>query len=730
MKTLFLCSVAGVALGVSSAAQAQTAPAENSDVVVVTARKVEEELKDVPISITVIDAEEIRDRGALRLADLQYAIPNFSLNGTDTSIQPGITIRGVNISQRNIGIESGYGVYVDGVLAGRASAVDQDLLDIEQVEVLRGPQGTLFGKNTIAGAINIITRRPSSTFEAELTAELSSREGRLVQGRVSGPIVDGLLYGKISSSRVLQDGYIKNLTVPGEDPGNQDRWTTRGGLRFTPSEDFEINLLVDYLKEKRIEVRDTNLTETSNAFFAPTAALFPMIGPGPYTVRSNVVPTAKREVSGISLDAEYQRGGYAFTAISAFRSSRGSYGSDGDRRAVDIERFIGTLNEYQISQEVRVASPRLGDFDFVAGAYAFYQKAKGNSGVFAGPDLIALGLGPYAPNSYIVRPSGEVETRSFAVFGNANWHISDQLTANFGVRFTQEDKELLFNQQSQAPASAFFPNLVGYRDEVSADDVSPTASLVYEITPDLNAYATISRGFKSGGFNADFVSSLDIDFGDEEATNYEAGLKGEFFDGDLSAGLSLFNLDYKDLQVTQFIPNVGNFTTNAGAARSRGGELEFDWQLFEQFRFGGGVGYADAKYEDYILGTTQFGGKTMTLSPEWTGTLTGEYEVPLPSLDGEAYIRGDYAYRSETFFGPNNDVNSTTPSFENINLRVGLRSGPWEASAFVYNLADEEQQRTAYAGVVYGRGPALTSGTTGTFSQPRTFGIRISHRFE
>lgn len=723
------------------AALASQAVAEDIEIetIVVTARKVEEQAKDVPISITAISQADIQARGAQRLSDLQYAVPNMVFSATETSIQPEVSIRGISIPQRNFGIEAGYGVYVDGVLAGRAASVNQDLPDVARVEVLRGPQGTLFGKNTIAGAINIVTREPDEQLRAEVAVSGGDFGKRRAEAYLSGPLSEDTLFGKISAFHNERDGYFDNLTT-GRAQGNDDTTGVRGALRFTPTDRLDVTLSADYTDQKardyQNELVSLSAAPGAQGTFNLFNTMFPALAPGKRTVMEGFDRGTERELGGAALTANYEfSNGFKLTSVTGYRTSDSIFGRDFDGAAADLLFFDIHVEDEQLTQEVRIASPRLGAFDFVAGLYYFDQSIDSDQALRSGTDwgqvAPLIGFPNFAYGTATTRQFGTIDTRAYAAFINANWHVSERVTINAGARYTEEDKDFFFNQTSVNPS---YPNILDLRDNFSPSDVSPTASVLFRATDAVNLYATVGRGFKSGGWNADFVTSTDLDFGDETATNYEAGLKSVFFGGRLNAELAVFRLDYRDLQVNQSVPLGGgifaNVTTNAGEATSEGAELSLSGIPAKGLWLGLNVGYTDAKYDDYTVGSTDYSGNTLPYAPEWTVSTSLDYSRTLGTGGTEGFFRFDYGYRSKSFTAANNNPNSMTTVIRQLDARLGVRRGAWELALYGQNLLNEDNVRLAYQGSysLIGLVPAAIAETR-TYGVPRNWSLRLSYRY-
>jgi len=365
--------------------------------VVVTAQKRTENLQDVPISITAVSERRLEQLSAKNVSDVENFAPNLHFTNTFSNWNPSIRVRGIKTSANNVGYESGFGTYIDGVYIGRSAALLQSLADVEMIEVLRGPQGTLFGKNTTVGAFNVRTRRPGDELEGMLKVEIGNYDLIRTRASISGPLVKDKLFGKISLGTDNRDGFYETINPNAHDAVGEDQRTTRGELRYTPSDDLDIALRWDW-------------TESEGYVISYALASLP-----PLVINQDDL-IEERNMKGASLTADYNFGdGYTFTSISAFRSLDLSFEGDLDNSATVFYSMDRTSEFEQFTQELRIASPTGRRFEYVAGLYYFNQKAKENLADSA-PGFI--GMYPFWPDleSLTMRKYPEVDTWSAAVF--------------------------------------------------------------------------------------------------------------------------------------------------------------------------------------------------------------------------------------------------------------------------------------------------------------------------
>lgn len=674
--------------------------------VVVTARKRAESLQDVPIAITTLNADQLERVSAVSLKDLKHSIP--SLHYQDRSaLQTEITIRGVGGDARNIGLESGVGLYIDGVYAGRTSAYNIDLADIEQIEVLRGPQGTLFGKNTTGGALNITTRKPTKDFEANATFSYGNYDAIRFKGSVSGGISDNL-FGKLTLATWDRDGYLTNL-FDGKDVQTEQRRAGRAQLRFVPTDSLEINLSADLTFDRQ----KTVLNQLgSNAAFG--AGFF---NPDRFLINTDQANSTERDLFGLSMNIDYTfDSGHKLTSITSYRDVEITVFSDIDQTPNDVFRS-GPFTDFgeQFTQELRLTSPGEEFVDYVVGIFYYQQDAEALRRIFAGGNPIFFTDGP-------------VDTTAIAGFGNINLNLSEQLTLTAGLRVTDEEKKGNYTQTS--PVAFFnksFPAL-----KVSSTEVSWTASANYKWTDDISTYVSASRGFKSGGFNVDPLATPapltadELTFAPEFVTTYEIGFKSDLYDNRLRISGALFYTDYEDRQVPQFeavggIPTV--ITRNAGKAEIKGAEFEFNFVPVEQLLLFGAISYLDGEYEEFIGATAtggDFSGNTTEKTPKWNINIGAEYRARVGN--GTFIVAPQYSYLGRTYLQPDNGAFNVEGGYDVINLRVGyeIRDGKYGVYFWGKNLADEQYKE--FARQFSGSDQVL-------WGEPRTYGVEFKANF-
>lgn len=712
-------------------AQAQTsAPAASQSdpagqTVVVTARKRTERLLDVPLSVTAVSGDEIRESGAVRLSEI--AVPNVSFLGLENNAVPNFTVRGVLGQNRtNVGFDSGIGVYVDGVFMGRTAAFNQETFDVERVEFLRGPQGTLFGKNSVAGAISVTTREPSRQFSASGSVDLGSLTQQRLSAYVSSPLGSDNLRGSVSVYSGKRDGYMDNVAT-GTAGGTEDVRSARVKLLFKPSKGLDVTLAADSLRDRSVSASPRILTGYG---------LVP--GADEFTSNVNQPTLATRNVQGLGISVNYDLGnGLQLTSITSKRTLDTNRASDTDVGPVNIVASASTSKQDQWSQELRVATTGNAALTYVAGLYFYQQDVSGSArGIF----------GPSAPVFAPIRNTtgvtyGDIDTKSAAAFVNADWNLSSALTVTGGLRYTSEKKNLSYQQDVTFPAF-LASSIPREKDSLSTDDISPLLSVRYKLDRNAMVYATYSQGFRSGGWNVDNITAggpttfAQTRFSDEQMNNVELGVKASALGGKLSGSAALFSMDYTDMQLTKRVPVLGGggalvgIVTNGGKARIQGLELEASMRPVQNLRVSGAVGYTDAKYTDYsdVVGgaTVSFNGKRLDFAPRVTSSLSVAYTIPVAL--GWLGLRADYAYTDSFYIGRDNLPSQLVPRRETINARVSLAGDRWEVAAYARNLTDKLH--------VLGQGPGgfaapIGAGTNTVvdYGRPRSFGVVGTYTF-
>ncbi len=768
---------AGAAVAAASAASYDGAE------IIVSARRRDESAQDVPIALSVVGAAQLEQTGNYTLTQIQQIVPSlqvFSFNPRNTNIN----IRGLgsNVALTNDGLENGVGFYVDNVYFGRVGQSQFDLVDLQQIEVLRGPQGTLFGKNTTSGAINISSRKPS--FDPEFSGEASVGDYGYYQLRASasGALVDDLLAVRVSGSVTERRGFLYNDTQ-NERAQDYSNWSVRGQLLFTPTADLEVRVIGDFARQKQNHVLNIfagyfgtyeNGTAIPNSFAERAARFpgysFPAIDPFARRGEADSHYQSNMDGYGVSGQVDWDIGAVKLTSITAYRWWDWNPANDGDSTSLPVITKAQQANrQRQFSQEIRLASDSDGPIDYVVGAYYFWQVIRGKGASAYGPAAalwnrpatspLPLAAWEAALDGFEANSTSDPRTKSYALFGQLDWQFTDRLTLTAGLRYTHEKKSGSFTQVhvagidlSTLPAllaaqaagiRAQFNPVTSYSTGFTDNSLSGLATLSWQFGDDALAYATWSRGNKSGGLNlTNLPAGLRPEdvaaVAPEKVDSYELGIKSEWFDKKVTLNLAGYWTEIRDYQtaITEQVQNsvnVRQYIANIPGVRSRGVEGDLSFAPSERASFYASVAYADTTYSDYpnapqaperlnISGIQDLTGEQLPGVPKFTYTLGGDVSAPLGNLGGRdmsLYVHADYSHRSSFNTSSSNSIYADVPAYGIANARIGFRTddGLFDLSIWARNLFDKDYFQTL--------SPAVTGIVTSLIGEPRTIGATL-----
>lgn len=727
-------------------ARAQDAAAvDGAEEIVVTARKTTERLQDVPIAVTALSASALDARGIGSVTDLQQVAPNLQFTpgtgGNGGAIAP--FIRGVGENDFIITADPAVGTYFDGVYVARTFGASPELLDVERVEVLRGPQGSLFGKNTVGGAINVVTRMPGDTAEFEGDVRYGSYNDFRVRARAALPLGGGFSLG-LSGLGEWGDGWQR---VPsGKDLGNRNVVNGRAVLRYQGGA-FEAIAQVDGLRRRQNSAAHSMLDFTPT-FFSTLQSLFiaPCCTVPDRIDRTDTTPSLNRDhadAANASLTLSYDLGGAKLKSITAYRWVHAQFGRDGDASA-DVNYAGDFHNERarQFSQELQFTTSIFDRGSLLLGAYYYRERTKDLTRLVVADGLYdAPGFAEFSTDVLELPPEfldfnidfdNRQTTTNFALFGNATVPLAERLTLELGGRYTHEKKAFY---QAANRVYSNTPLLFGtpsYELEQSWDAFTPRVSLSYKLRDDVLAYASWSQGFRSGGFNGRPTSLEEIGSYDPEHLDaFEVGVKSQF-GRILTLNLAVFRNQYRDQQllISTVSENTGLIvvrTENAGKSRIQGIELEGTVRVSPRFRIDGSLGLLDAKYQKYvsvIAGVpTDVSGRKLKQAPEVTGSLGMSYTLPLGE-QMDATFRADATYRSANFIDVENTPELRAPDHAILNLSTTLRL-PVDGLSLRLAVDNVTNRRIIVAGY-----DARTSFgfLEGYFNEPRRYWATLSFR--
>lgn len=742
IKALMLAASSGVALavaGVVNVALAQETvpqPAENAlargDVVVVTARHREEDVQDVSAAVTVLGGEFIAQSGTDSIEDVARLVPSVQFaNFNPRNSQINIRGLGSAANLANDGLEPGVGFYVDQVYYARPATSTFDLIDLSNVQILRGPQGTLYGKNTTAGVISVSTAAP--TFTPEAAAEITVGDYKYGQARISlsGPILGDTLAGRISAATTTRDGLVTNV-FDGRKDNNYRNSMLRGQLLWQPADDFSLRMIADYSEQHTncctLVLSDivTPANGVNFVTFSQASGFTPVANPFARQSNTNEEVYARQESGGLSAVAEWTLPGALVTSVSAWRFWDWSPSNDLDSSPLDIFRKAQLSDEQdQYSQELRIASTGNNAIDYVAGLY-FFQEDLTNQTITEYGNLAVRSLvSPALPGLILsgVRQTavGELQSRSYAAFGQATWHATPELSLTAGLRYTQDDKDGSYAAVQTGglalagPLAAFQPLRNGFapsgtlQPSTEAGRLSGQVGVAYQPTDAMLLYANYSEGSKAPGLNLTVLppgASLEVKT--ESIESIEAGVKTGLFDDMMTLNLAVFRETATNYQANTVDPVLQRiYIANVPEVRSQGVELDAQARPLDGLTLYGSVAYTDAVYTSFPSApcgleaitspSCNLSGRRAAGVPLWSASAGGEYaqQVSFGAFETELFAALDYSYRS-AFDSVGNSRYTIVDEVGLLNMRVGARSatGDWSAYVWAKNLLDEEYLTT------------------------------------
>lgn len=666
------------------------------------------DLQSTPAAITALSARTLAERGVSTIDRVAGLAPATTITQS-TGGSPLVSIRGIGTNAFTTGADPSTSVYLDGVYLGRPAMNATELLDVERIEVLRGPQGTLYGRNSVGGAINVVTRVPTNVPEATARVSVGDHGHFRADTAVGGPILRNRLFGGLTVLRAAGGGYIDDLSHPDRPLGSDDTWATRGQIRTVFRSGGEISVSGDYGQFDGVPAT------ISKPLVAKPGFAFEQMS-DPWTVRtSHLTAGRNRQYGALTRVALPLRGSLRLTSLTAYRSSDYRYLIDAD--GTELPLLIGDIpdRQHQISEEVTLVrhTPRL---TWVGGLFLY---ADHNDG----PAEVTL-----FPTSTQTRLFPDIDTDARALFGQASYLVLPRLSLTGGLRFTHEQKDLKNRGGVYVLGTDILANpatYYDYSDSATWQAWTPRAGLELRLTPDAFAYVSATRGFKSGGFNTTARTASNR-FTPEYAWSYEAGLKRTVADGRLRTNLAAFVNDYRDLQVFSFLAPGVYEINNAGKATIAGVEFEVNAVASRRFQVAGALSWLDATYDHYLArvgngAVLDAAGHALNNAPVWSGSssLISELEAP----GGSIVFRADGSWQSRVYFTPANDQIETQGPYGLLHTRVTFepRNPHWTLAFFVRNVFEQP-----YITGTLNTAPAAITAHPG---EPRRWGTELTLRY-
>lgn len=718
-----LC-LSSTAFAADEATSKRTAAAREAGVIeeiVVTAERRSQSLQELPISIQAFTAEQLEKSGTAAIMDLQIHTPGLVMNTFGGHGE--LFMRGVGNAVQAPGLEGSVAIYIDGVYQPRPTGALFGFLDIERVEVLKGPQGTLYGRNATGGAINIVSKAASRTVEGQADVQFGNFNQRVVRGTISGPLSEGAAYGRLSATVNKDDGYVQNILLNTR-AMQTDLSAVRGSVEFTPTSRLNVQINANYNQNSMNPL--IKLTDRQDMKINPSYTRFNAEWiDDPYKAKQDTLAIMNFRQSGLNATVKYDMDWARLTSVTA-TGKQYVNGVQSDNDGTEVRYVIvGPVMEDTkfISQDFTLSSTSKGPWQWTTLASFMHQTQSYEAKVF---------LPVIAPNGGVLQDGvGNMNTNAMGIGGQASYSLGNGFTLTAGTRYSRESKENI---------ESFYAIVAGNRTNLSQNDKKTwtawTPKLVAEYAPSKNLmfYGSGSKGFKSGGYNAQAIGPV---LDPEHVTNYEAGMKSTWLGGKLRVNASVFDMKYDNMQLQFSTKNpvtgaLVTVTTNAAKSTSRGVEFDFAARPAPRFEVSGGIQILRAEYDKFsaanplapAAGVLDRSGNPLPRSPHVTASLGVQYTWPGALQGTDVTLRADGYHRSRTYYSPFNDPLASEELSFIGNLQLSFeptgQRGMYGA-LFVRNFTDR-----AYHLDIQVSG---TAGYGSFVAPPRTYGAQIGYKF-
>ena len=664
------------------------------------------DVQSTPAAITVLPASTLEQLGVETVEGLAGVAPTVTISQHTGLAQ--VTIRGIG-SNSTFGDPSST-VHLDGVYLGRPAMVFADFLNVERVEVLRGPQGTLYGRNSVGGTINIVTRQPTNMLETSVRLTAGNYHKLRAEGAVSGPLIKNKVMGSFAFLRGTREGFVKDLDHPDHSLGSEDTWAGRGQLRLVFGTHSELLLSGDHGQFEGVPLTYAKPLVAKIPFSIDNSSL--------WTVRTSDLTTGRNVQQGASARLAVRLNPtITLTSLTAYRRSNYRFFIDADATQQQLQTSDVPNVQRQVSQELTLVQ-RTPKLTWIGGAFVFDEHYEGQ---------VEITVYPFTQT----RPFAKNGVKAGALFGQATYSLTRGVSLTGGVRYTDEQKDLdntgglyRLGTATLAVPTSFYD----YVDDATYQAWTPKGGIQVQVSRDTFVYVSATRGFKSGGFNQFNPTAPESEraFNPEFAWSFEGGLKRTMASGRVRVNTAVFSNDYRDLQVQSFLRTGVIDVSNAGTATIRGIEVEAAAAAGRGVQLAGHFSWLDATYDRYLFRgpgsvTLDAAGNRLNNAPEWSGSGSAVYEFATGRA-GTASVRGDMSWQSRVFFTPVNDAIETQRAYGLLHLRAGFepKTRHWELAVYVRNLGNQEYI-TGTANVPI---PAIT----GRPGDPRHWGTQLTIR--
>jgi iron complex outermembrane receptor protein len=711
---------------VAPTAGAQGTTATGLEEIIVSATKRNESAQDVPISITAFSAADMEKIGVAGIQDIALRTPGLKWgNRSDLKLNPTV-LRGIGSQTGgSAGAEDAVSYYMDEIYLGSGVSSNIDLYDLERVEVLRGPQGTLFGRNSIGGAISMTSRKPTREFSAYTSLEGGNYDLVRAKASIGGPLGAASFSGLLSGAYLDRSGYTENdfRNESGDDANSAG---LRGQLRWQ-SERADFNLSAEYREVDQHSKFFETLRYNPDAVLVQVMPLFDApVNDDPYDreVAANGTGKETLESSSVALHGVVSLTGFDFTTITSYREHEYANIGDTDMTTIDWIYDGDPEDVSRLSQEFRLTSTGDGPFNWIAGLYYLHQETDNLSFVTLSSDLLTLLEIPV--DSIQSGSSAQLDLDSYAAYASLGWRPTDAWELTFGGRYTYEEKSIDYVQDDPL-------DLLGGTFAVQADDswskFTPSFSARFHANDDVMLYGAVGQGFKSGGFNDALGEGTGISFDPESLWNYELGIKTNLIERRLQANAAVYLMDWSDIQIRQDNPATpavyDPITTNAGSAHSQGIEVELLYLATDRLTFELAGTVLEAEYDEGVDASGQ-PLRDLPGAPDNMLNFAAEYRIPL-SGGSELALRGELLHQGDIEYSPTADPVAHVDPAELYNARLAWTSADdrWTVAAWGRNLTDEavvERVFDLYDNPFAGQ-------TFIVLNPPRTYGLELRYDF-